>query len=78
MMSVDTSDYFGSQGAGSGQGYGSGAQGGMYGDISQGLAATAGLGGNNWITKLFGEEYAEQVKKEQAAKLKAIENGKIK
>ena len=78
MMSVDTSDYFGSQGAGSGQGYGSGAQGGMYGDISQGLAATAGLGGNNWITKLFGEDYVDKVKAEEAARLKAIENGKIK
>ena len=30
MMSVDTSDYFGSQGAGSGQGYGTGVQGGQY------------------------------------------------
>ncbi len=62
MMSVDTSDYFSSQGAGSGQGYGSGTQGGMYGDISQGLAATAGLGGDNWITKLFGKDYVDKVK----------------
>ena len=30
MMSVDTSDYFGSQGAGSGQGYGTGVQSGQY------------------------------------------------
>lgn len=30
MMSVDTSDYFGAQGAGSGQGYGSGVQSGQY------------------------------------------------
>lgn len=30
MMSVDTSDYFGAQGAGSGQGYGTGVQGGQY------------------------------------------------
>ena len=30
MMSVDTSDYFGAQGAGSGQGAGTGAQGGQY------------------------------------------------
>lgn len=30
MMSVDTSDYFGAQGAGSGQGYGAGVQSGQY------------------------------------------------
>lgn len=30
MMSVDTSDYFGAQSAGAGQGYGTGVQGGQY------------------------------------------------
>ena len=62
MMSVDTSDYFNSQGRGSGQGYGSGAQGDMYSGIAQGLAATAGLGGDNWITKLYGKDYIDKVK----------------
>lgn len=76
MMSVDTSDYLNSQGAGSGQGYGSSVQGGMYGDIARGLAATAGLGGDNWITKLYGKDYVDKVKAEEAARLEAIRNGK--
>ena len=76
MMSVDTSDYFNNQGRGSGQGYGSGAQGDMYGNIAKGLAATAGLGGDNWITKLYGKDYVDKVKAEEAARLEAIRNGK--